>query len=208
MNKKIIEIDFDDPSDLKRNITKLQKRRKTVLRQLGYDQIHFNGSKYNLDTILPIMKDIYSFKLPGEYDDTGEYYIYFHCNPLKPLFVKNNLKHLFISLQFPGIKYEPFYVGKGKDNRAYNLARNDSHRKIRTNIIKYKKDIEVFIAEKNLNESKALAKEAKLIDILGLQAISKYGLLCNLDEGFEPSNRRSLYADNMKKLIKRNGFTI
>jgi hypothetical protein len=208
MNKKIIEIDFDDPSDLKRNITKLQKRRKTVLRQLGYDQIHFNGSKYNLDTILPIMKDIYNFKLPGEYDDIGEYYIYFHCNPLKPLFVKNNLKHLFISLQFPGINYEPFYVGKGKDNRAYNLARNDSHRKIRTNIIKYKKDIEVFIAEKNLNESKALAKEAKLIDILGLQAISKYGLLCNLDEGFEPSNRRSLYADNMKKLIKRNGFTI
>jgi hypothetical protein len=208
--KRIIEItNYNDPSELKKVISQLQSRRKTVLRKLGYDQITFNGSKYNCETILPIINEYYD-STPNNF---GNHYVYFHCNTLKPLFVKNNLKHLFLALKFPGMRYEPFYVGKGVGNRAHNLHRNDSHRKIRSNLIKYKKDIEVFIAEKNLDENSALLKESYLIDILGLISLSKHGILTNLDEGVNSFNRvdRLEKTNNpviLKKLFIKNGFKI
>jgi hypothetical protein len=208
--KRIIEItNYNDPSELKKVISQLQSRRKTVLRKLGYDQITFNGSKYNCETILPIINEYYD-STPNNF---GNHYVYFHCNTLKPLFVKNNLKHLFLALKFPGMRYEPFYVGKGVGNRAHNLHRNVSHRKIRSNLIKYKKDIEVFIAEKNLDENSALLKESYLIDILGLISLSKHGILTNLDEGVNSFNRvdRLEKTNNpviLKKLFIKNGFKI
>lgn len=208
--KRIIEItNYDDPSELKKIISQLQSKRKTVLRKLGYNQITFNGSKYNSETVLPIINEYYD-STPNNF---GNHYVYFHCNTLKPLFVKNDLKHLFLALKFPGMQYEPFYVGKGVGNRAYNLHRNDSHRKIRSNLIKYKKDIEVFIAEKNLDENSALLKESYLIDILGLISLSKHGILTNLDEGINSFNRIARLEETsnpviLKKIIIKNGFKI
>jgi hypothetical protein len=206
--KKIIEIqNYNDPTELKKLISLLQNRRKNILRSLGYDQINFNGSKYNSSTILPAMEEMYKL----DNCTTGNYYVYAHCNPLKPLSITTNLKHLFLASMFPSIKYEPFYIGKGVGNRAYELSRNDSHRKIRSSIIKYKKDIEVCILDKNLSEDSALAKESKLIDILGLISLSKHGLLANIDEGADASYRREQYklADNaalIAKILVKNGY--
>jgi len=208
--KKIIEIqNYDDPSELKKLISVLQNRRKNILRSLGYDQINFNGSKYNSNTILPALEEMYKV----DNCTVGNYYIYAHCNPLKPLSVTTNLKHLFLATKFPSIKYEPFYVGKGTGNRAYDLSRNDSHRKIRSNILKYKKDIDVCILDNYLSEDTALAKESKLIDILGLISLSKHGLLTNLDEGIDYLYRREQYktadnADLILKILVKNGYKV
>lgn len=206
----VIEVDLDSPQDLRKVISKLQERRKKILRKLGYDQIHFNGSKYNIDTLLPILNKMYDMDLSDVYPSGGEksYFVYAHTNPLKPLDVKNNLKHLFLASRFPGLKYEPFYIGKGQGNRHIDLNRNGNHRKIRTMITRFKKEIEVVILEDKLTSGDALAKEAKLMDILGMSCFSNHGLLCNLDEGTDYDSRRLSYGDNqlIQKILKRNGY--
>lgn len=208
---RTIEVDWNDPSSLKKAIGKLQYRRKEKLRELGYDQIYFNGSKYNLDHILPCFNKIYDTDISDLYenatDETKKYYVYAHCNPLKPLDIKNNLKHLFLASKFSSLRFEPFYIGKGFGNRCNDLNRNDSHRKIKKNINKFNKDVNVELLIENLTEKEALIHEAKLIDILGLRAISNFGLLCNLDEGVSSVKRRKKYNDTMiTRILERNGF--
>lgn len=208
--KKTIEIDLDNPSDLKRNITFLQKRRKELLSELGYSEIYFNGSKNNSEKLLPLFDQMLNTDLNyQEKDMNNSYYVYFHCNPLKPLTVKKDIKHLFLAKTFHNLKYEPFYVGKGTAERFKDFNRNDSHRKIRTQIVKFKQEIVPVKIFENLTESKALELETKLIDILGLMCLSKHGILCNLDEGMNSNNRINRYKDEtgyIKKILNRNGF--
>ena len=214
--EQIIKIkNYSDPTELKKVISNLQNRRKTVLREIGYIPISFNNTKFNVTSILPILESLYSCPLPENMDETdNSYYVYFHCNPLEPLNVKNNLKHLFLAITFPELRHVPIYVGKGKDKRAYDLLRNDSHRKIRSQVLKFNKDLEVVIVHKNLTNSQSLNYESKLIDILGLSCLSSAGMLTNLDEGFEPSNRRNIHYkvlnnyEQVCKLIKKNNFKV
>jgi len=206
MEKILLEVDWENPSDLKNTITKLQKRRKSILRILGYDEIYFNNSKHHLSLLLPSFEKM----IEGVVDDTGVYYVYAHCNPLKPLNIKHDIKHLFLSSKFsPQLEYEPFYIGKGTDNKYLNLNlnRNGSHSKIRSGLKKFDKEIECVILRKNLSADNALLLESKLIDILGLRSLSHHGLLCNLDEGVDNNQRRLLYDDpTITKILKRNGF--
>lgn len=208
--KKILEIDWNNPSDIKKNITLLQKRRKNILRELGYDQIWFNGSKYNLNTLLPLFNDMVEMDFNNLYENTSnekEYYVYFHCNPLKPLSIKINIKHLFLASKYPNLRYEPFYVGKGKGNRYLDLNRNGNHRKIRQQLIRLKTDVCPIIIKDNLDESSALSLESKIIDILGLTCYSNNGMLVNLDEGIENNLRRKKYNNpKINKILKSNGF--
>lgn len=213
--KKIIEIqDYNDTKELKHVITKLQKRRKDILRSLGFDQIYFNGSKYNIDSILPAFNEMYDVNLDNLYENKNlnkDYYIYFHCNPLIPLNVTNNIKHLFLASKFPNLRYEPFYVGKGVGDRYNQLNRNDTHRKIRSQIKKFNLEIVPIKVKENLTECEALTKESILIDILGLKSICKDGLLVNLDEGESKNIRHQKYNDCnnskiIKKILNKNGF--
>lgn len=209
---KTITVDWDDPKDLRKFISILQIRRKKVLRELGYDQIYFNGSRYNLDSLLPAFEKMWSTNFSFLYencDETKKYYLYFHCNPMKPLDVKNNIKHLFLASKFPNLRYEPFYVGKGKDKRVLDLNRNENHRKIRQQINKFKMEIDPVIVVERLSEAESLCKESIMIDILGLICYSKHGLLVNLDEGEQFQKRRLTYDDEsgtIKKILKSNGL--
>ena len=58
--KKDFSIDWDNPSDIKKHISMLQIRRKLLLRKLGYNEVTFNNSKYNLDNIFPEINKLYN----------------------------------------------------------------------------------------------------------------------------------------------------
>lgn len=172
---------------------------------MGFDEVQFNGGKYNLSHLLPKLNEMYDNQPGGE----GDFYVYAHCNPLKPLSVKDNIKHLFLASKFPNLTHEPFYVGKGTGDRFANLTRNDSHRKIRSQLLKLKLDVQPRILVDSLSEERAFSIESNLIDILGILSLSKHGILCNLDEGARAQERRLGYSDEMiKKILKKNGFRL
>lgn len=201
--EKTLIINWDNPSDLKKNISLLQKRRKEILRQLGYNQIKFNNSKYNIDTLLPIFNNMFD---AVEYQE-GNYYVYFHCNPLKKLNVAGNIKDLFLATKFSFLTHIPFYVGKGQGNRYLDLNRNDSHRKIRNQCLKMKQEIIPVKIIENVSEFTALQYENIFMYILGLRALSEHGLLCNLVENEDvPLFKRISSTDEQKKILKKNGF--
>jgi len=205
---KNIEVDWDNPASLKKAITKLQFRRKELLRRLGYQEIKFDGSKYNMDNLMPLFESMLSEDFSSIYPSEGpkKYYVYVHCNPLQKLNAAQDIKELFLALKF-GLEYKPFYVGKGTGNRYLDLSRNDSHRKIRQSIKYNNKDILPVKILDNLTEGEALALEAKLIDILGLASLSKYGMLVNLDESIGAIERRQLYSHELSsKLLLKNNY--
>ena len=179
--KKELIIDWDNPSDIKKHISMLQIRRKLLLRKLGYNEITFNNSKYNLDNIFPEINKLYnSIQI-----EKGDYYVYFHCNPLIKVDIRNSLKDLFLATNF-NINYLPFYVGKGKGNRYLDLNRNDSHRKLRTSLHNLKLEIIPIKVIENISENSALTLENFYMYFLGLKALTKDGYLCNLSENNTP----------------------
>lgn len=210
--KRNFEVDIDNPTELKKLISKLQKRRKEVLRSLGYNEVYFDGCKYNMDNIYPLMESVYAADLSNLYpanNSSNDYYVYLHCNPLDPIRVKNDIRFVFMTLKF-NLQFQPFYVGKGNDGRYLDFNRNEGHRKIRTKILKANKEIISIKIAENLSEAKAFETESKIIDLLGLKTLSNSGLLINLDEGKNAKERRLMYPkhDYLNRFLKRNGFTI
>lgn len=199
---KVIEVDWDDPKNLKKTISLLQQRRKKVLKSLGYEHIKFNGNSSNAKNLLPIFNSF----VDRLSKNSGEYYVYAHCNPLQPLNVQHNIKDLWLASKFSVIRNKPFYIGKGIGTRKDDLNRNDSHRKIRTNIERFGKEIEVVTLYEGINEESSLLIEGALIEVLGLMSLSKEGFLVNLDEGKDRNNIRETYPANMIKILKANNF--
>lgn len=205
-----IEVNWDSTSDLSRVITQLQKRRKKLLEDNGSKPLTFAASRYNAEHIIPFLEKMYD--APCDYieseNSNANFYVYVHCDPRKPLNAKANIKHLFLASRF-GLKYEPFYVGKGTGNRAYDLTRNDSHRKVRSLIRKQNKDIVVSVIDRQLSEAAALHKESALMDILGLRSVLQSGLLVNLDEGLSEA-RYGAYSqlendwEGIQKILRLN----
>lgn len=97
-----------------------------------------------------------------------------------------------------GLTSTPFYIGKGTGDRAYNINRSETHRKIKQKINAAEKEVEVVILKDNLSELKALCYESKLLDIFGL--IPHKGWLSNLDEGYLKEDRRNNYMEEYKIL--------
>lgn len=204
-----INVDENDPSSLKMAITKLQKRRKNILWKLGYHAIGFQGTTVHAESVMPLLERIIESDLSSVYGESSgkaEYYVYVHCDPTKMLNVRGDLRHLFMASRFK-LKNVPFYVGKGVGSRCFDLNRNDGHRKIRTHLIKQKKEVEVVKVAYGLSEQEALSLESKLIDIMGIRHLSKEGLLINLDEGEKSSERRKIYGKEALAILKKNGFS-
>lgn len=124
-----------------------------------------------------------------------EYYVYCHCNPDRKLLVKKARSAFAASI---GLNSVPFYVGKGKGDRAYNTNRSETHRKIKQHLQARSKEIDIVLVKEGLTEIEALCYESKLIDIFGL--IPYKGWLTNLDEGHLKDERRNKYFDDFKKL--------
>ena len=136
-----------------------------------------------------------------ELSDERKFYVYAHCDPFYRLKADTNGKIAFASTL--GIEYLPFYVGKGEGDRAYDINRNEGHRKRRQFIEKSEKAIQIKILKDNLTEREALMLESKLIDIFGL--VSFGGWLLNLDEGINNALRKEIYLTdyvNVNKMLK------
>lgn len=113
--------------------------------------------------------------------DTGtEFYVYALLDPRKPGYFK------YAHWTFD---HEPFYIGKGKGNRAYTHLLNCDilgssnefkNRKIRSMQSKSKKDPIVCIKKKNLTETSAFDLEMRLIKAIGFLGL---GPLTNLNSG-------------------------
>ena len=89
----------------------------------------------------------------------NNFYVYFHINP-----VKNSI----------------FYVGKGKDDRAYDKTGRNRHW---TNTVN-KYGFIIDIAHDNLTESDAFDLEAFYIKKIGRRDLGT-GILVNLTDGYE-----------------------
>lgn len=205
-------MDINNPSELKWLISTLQKRRKKILRKMGYDEVSFAGSKYTMQHLYPAFESILQTDIGHLYKSSSQetiYYVYAHCHPDKILNL-TNIKHIFLASRF-GLTHEPIYIGKGTGDRYLQLDRNDSHRKIRSVLKEHNKDLlPVMITPPTLTENEALSLESKLIDILGLKSLSPHGILVNLDEGLMPLQRRKVYPNTriVRKILNKNGFRV
>ncbi|MFM7009145.1 MAG: hypothetical protein ACKO0Z_07385 [Betaproteobacteria bacterium] len=198
---KTFSVDDDNPSDIKKLISKLQKRRKEILRAKGYNEIKLQGSKYNVDNVLPTIEEMVGDTSP----DGGNFYVYAHLSPLNVIDVHKDVRDLWLFNRF-GIVNKPIYVGKGANGRWKEFNRDGAHRKIRSQCLKENKELIPVKLFENLSEERALDIEGRLIDILGCKHLSEHGYLTNLDEGLDSLRRRSTYSAMGKKLLTKNGF--
>lgn len=112
-------------------------------------------------------------------DETRKYYVYAHIDPTKQIFHCSDT----CGGNWGG---QPFYIGKGTGNRAYELDRNQGHRKIirslKSSGVKDSRITKIIFSE--LTEAKAFEIEAKLIYFFGTiydTKTKRKGLLYNLN---------------------------
>ena len=140
-----------------------------------------------------LMLQDWSHIYPRETEE-GKYYVYVHVNPSSRVFVTSELY---------GGNYggQPFYVGKGSGDRAYNLKRNQGHGKAIKQCISsgWCGDDIVKIVVSGLSENKALEIESKLIYFFGtVYEKEREGILYNLDIPKVPD-----FVGLMTKVINR-----
>jgi len=126
-----------------------------------------------------------------------QYYVYIYLNPLKEGLYK------YGKLNF---KYEPFYIGKGINNRyKVHLNNSNSQNKLKQNTInKIKKNKQapiIFKLYENLTEYSALRLEKELIKIIGRKETNT-GTLSNMTDGGEGTSGRKHNIESRRKMIK------
>jgi len=202
---KEIPVNWNDISDLSKTISRLQKRRKELIRQkYKFAPIKYgNSERLNAPDILDLLNYFRSIPCPGvSLTDRGEYYVYVHCNPLQPLKVLHDIRDTYLATNY-FLQHKPFYVGKGRGDRCYNLNRNDSHRKLRTSIREQGQEAQVYKILDNLTEKEALFEEQKLIILLGLKALSPHGYLVNLQTEVEVLEIFKKYIEDYPPINKK-----
>lgn len=195
MNKKIYEVDIDSIEDC----TRLLKTAQALIGQLKVSK--FGTRREQAIEVFDACMSIYNTDISSVYagmqfDATPIYYVYTHCEPTISAHVGKNGKTTFAATI--GMTKLPFYVGKGVGDRAYDLNRNETHRKVRQKLHKFDKEISVEIIKTGLTELEALMYESKLIDIFGLVATG--GKLVNLDEGINSKERKEMYKSQLHEI--------
>ena len=125
-----------------------------------------------------------------------EYYVYAYLDPRKPG-IYNYGKYKF--------DYEPFYIGKGKNNRLYNhmqpkkLSKN-THKSNKINkILKSGLKPIVVKIENNISEKKSLKFERDLIENIGIKNLTNVKI-----GGPEKDGYKHNYESIQKQIDKQN----
>lgn len=192
-NIKTFTVDFDSLEDCNKLLNTLKSNMGNLRSAVG-GITRKDIFKSKFDACNNIFEtDISSVYSNIKTDNDNHYYVYVHCDPGANIAVgKDGITTFGATL---GMSKIPFYIGKGKGNRAFELDRNETHRKVRQKLKTFGNDIHVQIIKSNLTEKEALMYESKLIDIFGLRTCG--GKLVNLDEGVNSSERRLLYAKDL-----------
>lgn len=130
----------------------------------------------------------------------NEYYVYAYLD------IRKERRYSYGGLLFDK---EPFYIGKGKNNRYKEHLKESSkvnnklynyhfYRKIRKIQRETKKDPEIIILAQKLNEKDALDLETKYIKLIGRKNL-KLGPLCNLTDGGEGLSNPPEYIIEKKR---------
>lgn len=191
------QINWNNLDEIDKLFRSIQGRRQQLKKEQGLLKKFSDSELYRIkwDSIQSIIDTDISFLYEDQDFDTEEkYYVYAHCDTSKKINVssKNAIQVFAASL---GMKYMPFYIGKGTGSRYKKGDRNRNYTKVSD---KKFTDIDKVILKNNLTESKALQFESKLIDIFGLAIYN--GFLINIDEGLERDHRRFCYQDSLKQL--------
>lgn len=198
-NIKAFEVDWNDLDSIDKLFLKLQGRRQQLKKDAGLLTKTTLAEIYRKqwDAIQTIIDtDISYLYQDNILDSTPKYYVYAHCDTSKPINIdKKNAFYTFAASL--GMKYLPFYIGKGTGDRYEKGDRNRNYSKISN---KKFTEIDKLIIKNNITESEAFQLESKLIDIFGL-AIHK-GFLVNIDEGINRDTRRLCYREELSNLRK------
>ena len=214
MDLRNFEVDFDSIDSLNRLRNKLKtrlceltgkenkSRRETKAEYETRRRNCFEAYFSILDTnITHLYSDI-----SASLDSEPKYYVYAHLDTSKPIV---DAKKARIAITFAatfGMQFHPFYIGKGVGDRAYELSRNETHKKVRDRCKKSGKDITPIILKDSLSELDALAYEAKLMDIFG--SIACNGLLVNIDDGHRSKERKQLYKKHLECINSINTYLL
>jgi len=190
MDLLTIQVDYDSPDEIKKLIQRLKSR---------FGEIAGSPSrKARQRDIYEACQRILAFDTSPLYDDTNSnpgFYVYAHLDMSKAISAGANPTTTFAATTW-GMTHFPFYIGKGIGNRAYDVSRNETHRKIKQKLQRMGLEPKVQILQKGLTASQALQLEDKLIDIFGLAVYGGY--LTNLDQGNKPVERMKLYDEDLK----------
>jgi hypothetical protein len=196
-NIKEFEVDWDNLNSIDALFLKLQGRRQQLKKNLGLLTKPSKGDVYKKqwDSIQNIMnKDISSLYDDYTLNTDTKFYVYAHCDSSKQIDINSKSAfHTFAASL--GMKYLPFYIGKGTGDRVQKGDRNRNYSKISSK--KYT-EVDKLVLKDKLTESEAFQLESKLIDIFGLAIHG--GLLVNIDEGLNRDIRRFQYSKELSEL--------
>lgn len=214
MDLRNFEVDFDSIDSLNRLRNKLKTRLseltgKTPKPRRESKEEYALRRKICFESYFNILnKDISHLyqDISASLDPEPKYYVYAHLDILKEIkgTEKERLSTIFAATF--GMQFHPFYIGKGVGDRAYDLVRNETHRKIRDKCKKSGKDILPIILKEGLTELDALMLEVKLIDIFG--SIVCGGLLVNIDDGHKSKDRKQLYKNDLECINRINKYLL
>lgn len=155
----------------------------------------FSRRKY----LKSLLDQNWSHLYPPTGNTDSDFYVYVHTDPSDKVFVTSD----DCGGNYGGL---PFYVGKGRGNRAYDLKRNQGHgKKIKDVLSKgFDKDDIVKIVFSGLTEERAFEIESKLIYFFGTIYEREQGSsLYNLDIPKRPE-----YLSCMRKLRTKKQFEL